>query len=255
MNNAELSATELLTSIGWRSPRDFTLEEIANYLGAFIKEEKLDGSEGRIIISNKSAIITVNSSINYQPKRNFVVAHEIGHFRLHRNLERIYSDTDKTLHEWYKSGLHERQANDFASELLMPRKHFNKLVDKENLSIDLIRNTSLYFGTSLIATFLRYVNHGKFPLMVIFMENKKVKWKKYSVDFPFKFLILDSEVPAYTVAGDYFKNGVIEDQPEKVEAIEWFPEDYQIKYKSDWKLWEQCFPVGHNSLVSCLWTF
>lgn len=255
MSKAESSATQLLQEIGWTSPSDFTLEEIANYLGAYIKEEKLDGSEGRILMTESSAIITINSSIDYQPKKNFVLAHEIGHFRLHKNIERIYSDTDRTLYDWYKHGIQEKEANEFASELLMPHVHFKKFIGNEKLNIDLIRRASIHFGTSLTTTFLRYMDHGKYPLMVIYMENEKIKWKKQSDDFPFKWLELESVVPPYTVAGDFFSNGTIESEPEKVDAIEWFPEDYQIKYKSDWKLWEQCFPIGKNGLVSCLWAF
>jgi hypothetical protein len=38
-------------------------------------------------------------------------------------------------------------------------------------------------------------------------------------------------VPALTVAGDYTTRKRLETKPEKVDAFEWFPEDFQIRYK------------------------
>jgi len=46
----------------------------------------------------------------------------------------------------------------------------------------------------------------------------------------------------------------LESEPEEIEAIEWFPDDYQLKYNKDWTLWEQCYRVSNDGLVSCLWT-
>ena len=117
-----------------------------------------------------------------------------------------------------------------------------------------MREVSTYFNVSMLASFLKYVPLGSYPVMIIFMEKGLVKWKKFSEDFPFKFLPLKSEVPAYTVAGDYFYHNNMETEPEEIDAIEWFPEDYKIKYDKDRKLWEQCYKVSENGIVSCLWT-
>jgi hypothetical protein len=78
------------------------------------------------------------------------------------------------------------------------------------------------------------------------MEKGAVKWKFQSHDFPFTYLPINSNVPAWTVAGDYFNKGDLGDKPEKVDAIEWFAEDFEIKRKTDWKLWEQCYKIGDN---------
>lgn len=254
-NSPTDAARELHYNLGWTQPSDFTLDEIANILGIIVKDVPIDGSEGRILIKGDSAIISINDSINHFGKRNFILGHEIGHFILHKNASELFSDTNLTLSEWYRKGIHEQQANTFASELLMPEPLFKARVASKKLSVGLIKETSDYFKTSLLATFLRYVTIGEYPVMIVFMKDGIVKWKQHSQDFPFQYLPLNSRVPAWTVAGDYFNKGLIEDDPEKVDAIEWFPEDFQIKYKSDWKLWEQCYRVGDNCIVSCLWTY
>jgi hypothetical protein len=105
----------------------------------------------------------------------------------------------------------------------------------------------------MTATFIKYASSGKYPLMVIFINDGKIAWKKHSLDFPFTFLAYGSLVPAYSVAGDLYYHGRTEAQPEKVQAIEWFPEDYTCQRETDAQLWEQCFRVAEKGIISCLW--
>jgi hypothetical protein len=137
----------------------------------------------------------------------------------------------------------------------MPTELFSKIVKRKKLSLQLIEEAASYFGASKTATFLRYRDLGDFPVMIIFVENGLIKWKTSSNDFPFKWLPFGSKVPAWTVAGDYYYKGVKEEKPVKIDAIEWFPEDYELlRGNEKQKLWEQCFPATKESLLTCLWT-
>lgn len=236
-NSPVNAAIDLRNSLGWINPSDFTLDIVAASLGISIRELPIKGAQGRIIMNGNHGIITINSSIDYQPSKNFIIAHEIGHFILHKDLI-VCSDTHKTLSDWHKKGPQETEANDFASELLMPSNQYFLKVKGKKMSLDLINSVSSYFNVSKLSAFLKYVSHGEYPVMVIFMENGLVKWKDHSSDFPFKYLPHNSKIPVYTVAGDYFYQNNFEPEPEKVDAIEWFPDDFQIKYKKDHKLWE-----------------
>lgn len=155
----------------------------------------------------------------------------------------------------YKDILVENEANCFATEFLMPQRLFVPNVENKGLSLSLIKEVSSYFRTSILATFLRYVDYGKFPLMVIFIENGIIKWRKESDDFPFKWIPKDSKLPVLTVAGDLFYNNLKDNEPQLVDAVEWFSEDGAIHKKADWKLWEQCYKVSPTGIVSCLWTY
>ena len=248
------AANELRNSLGWAKPSDFTLDIVAGSLGISIKETKIKGAEGRIVMNCDGGIISISSDINNQQRKNFIIAHEIGHFLLHQDLI-ICSDNQKTLSEWHKKGQQETEANEFASELLMPTNLYTQKVHGKKLSLALIDEISSYFNVSMLAAFLKYVTYGSFPVMIIYIENGIVKWKRCSKDFPFQYLPINSQVPVYTVAGDYFYQDSFESQPEKVDAIEWFPEDFEIKQKKGWKLWEQCYKVSETGIVSCLWSY
>lgn len=251
--NPAQAARDLLSDIGWQKPGDLSLEDIAASLGAVVQRAPLDGSEGRILMMGNSAIIKINAAIEHEGKRNFVTAHEIGHYTLHKELK-LCVDNNKTLSEWYTKGRHEQEANEFAEELLMPKKIFTEKIKGKKLNIALVSELSAYFSVSLTAAFIRYSRLGQFPMMLIFIEDGIVKWKMASGDFPFPYLKYGSRVPAWTVAGDFFNGKQLEQSPVKVDAIEWFPDDYKLRDRTDWKLWEQCFQVSNNGLMVCLWS-
>lgn len=253
-NNPTKVASELQKFIGWDSPDDFTLEEIANSIGLIVKFVPIEGSEGRIIMNESNGIISINSKIKYQEKINFIIAHEIGHFLLHKGISPLFSDSYKSLSDWYRKGSHEQQANEFASELLMPELLFRHLIDNKKMEMKLIDELSSYFHVSRMAICFKYVTHGNFPSMIIYIENGIVKWKRGSQDFPFPFLKNDSKVPALTVAGDCFYKNQLEENPEEIYAIEWFPEDFNANKQPDFKLMEQCYKISDNAIVSFLWT-
>lgn len=253
MSNPAHAAIDLLNELGWSDPSDMTMEDIAWAKGLIVRYSKMDGSQGRILMSKDEAIITINSAITYQPKINYIIAHEIGHAQLHRHLS-LFNDSDKTLSEWYAQGPHEKEANAFAAELLMPRDLFVRKVKNKKLELPLIEDVAGYFKASKTATFLRYRDLGDFPVMIIFIDDGIIKWKSCSDDFPYKWLTIGTELPAYTVAGDYYYRQVEEKKPAKVDAIEWFPEDYACQKAEGAKLWEQCFPSTPSSIVTCLWT-
>ncbi|ANE53137.1 ImmA/IrrE family metallo-endopeptidase [Flavisolibacter tropicus] len=253
-NNPIKAAWHVHDQLGWTQPGDLTLDEIASALGAHLRYTKLEGSEGRILISGNSAIITVNENITNEGKKNFVLAHEIGHYVMHRNVQPLYSDTQQTLSDWFKNGPQELEANAFAAELLMPTGIFTQKVRKKKLSLDLIQEVAAYFQVSMTAAFLKYKELGDYPLMVIFIEDGIIKWKQSSKDFPLQYLPLRSKVPVWTVAGDFFNGKGLEEKPELIDAIEWFPEDSRLRYNNNLKFYEQCFQVSDNGLISCLWT-
>ena len=253
MSRPRREAQLLLEELGWSCPEDMTVEEIAWACRLMVQRKEMDGCDGRILMDGNTAIISVNDALSYQPRINYVIAHEIGHARLHRQLT-FFADNNKTLQEWFAKGPQEKEANEFAAELLMPESLFKKKVGNEKLSLQLIESVAAYFGTSKTATFLRYREYGAFPVMILFIESGIIKWKQHSQDFPYKWLNLNSKVPAYTVAGDQHYRGVLEAHPEKVDAIEWFPDDFNAQREPHRKLWEQCFPVGDNDLVTCIWT-
>jgi Zn-dependent peptidase ImmA (M78 family) len=254
LSKSQKFASELLSSLGWKKPGDLSLEEIIWSLGAYLKYSTMSKCEGRILMNKNNAIITINSRIKYQPKLNFTIAHEIGHLIMHRDISYLFSDTKQTLQQWLVRGTHEIEANEFASELLMPSQLFKEKIQGKKLDLTLIKDTANYFGASQTATFLKYKDIGDYDISIIYLENSKVVWKQESDDFPLKFIPKGFRAPEQSNCGDFFKGLTIEEEPVLIDALEWFPNDFEIDNYLELELYEQCYKVSDNSILCCLWT-
>lgn len=103
----------------------FPVGEVCDKLGINVEFVKLDkGKSG--YYDSKQKTIFVND--DYPATRNlFTIAHEIGHFVLHNGSQNRFDEYHKYTPEELKR---EREANDFAGELLMPQYKFKEVFDE-----------------------------------------------------------------------------------------------------------------------------
>lgn len=89
--------------------------------------------DGYLVCSDGLKLIFVSSNIQNQHRREFVVAHEIGHFLMHQ--ERLYccSNVSVPLSEKVNSSCQEKEANSFATELLAPATELLPLLPNRSL--------------------------------------------------------------------------------------------------------------------------
>ncbi len=109
------------------------IDDVVREIGGVVKEnDRLsEYSDGCIRKDGESFEIVVSQQ---QPKnrRNFTVAHELGHLFLHMGYK---IDPDKWSNQqntYYRKGnsIEEYEANEFAAALLMPKKMYKKIMDK-----------------------------------------------------------------------------------------------------------------------------
>lgn len=129
----------------------------------------------------KGWVIIYNNSIKYLGRINFTLAHEFGHYLLHRNKypnglkctkADIYNDSIKKTVE--------TDANIFASYLLMPLDDFRKQSKLYSFSPALFENLAKRYNTSLTATILKWIDMTDKKAMAIFSDNGFIEWKKQS---------------------------------------------------------------------------
>lgn len=125
------------------------VEQVAKNVGLevvmFPFHEKISG-----VLKKEQGIIAINK--NHSPVRQrFTAAHELGHFLLGHGMEDVTDD--RMVNETFgKPDLKEREANLFASALLMPAAWVKDAIKKEGLDIDKL---SLIFGVSKQAMTIR----------------------------------------------------------------------------------------------------
>jgi Zn-dependent peptidase ImmA (M78 family) len=159
------------------------LEEIVWTRGVIVREAKLEGAEARLTIVGNEAIATISERVKNAHRRRFAIAHELGHFEMHRDKKELF--IDKHLRPWITPRYRfEREANEFASAFLMPRKYFALECYHETPSLEFMDKLSHKFNASLTATSLRFLKFTNQPVSLIFSsEKREVKWRHYSGAF------------------------------------------------------------------------
>jgi len=251
LSKASGAAIELLKQYFIDDPNEIPLEDLIYAEGAIFDEKPMTGADGRIIFGKEHAFISVNSNIPTKTKRRFVIAHEIGHLKLHRKLERFFNCDEKSFMEWHKKGSHETEANEFAAELLMPTTLFKTLSSKDIFSIKHIQDLATQFNTSITATAIRYAEIGKFPIALFYCQNNKIVWYRVNAAFMCKYPRVKEHVPVSSVTHEFFLSNMQSSKPELTMPKAWFKD---LNLRPDQYFYEQFFPIPSlNSVLTFVW--
>lgn len=267
LSTSEIAAKRILDHFGLddlASIQELDLQTLIQSRGAFYEEENLDGKDGRIVTHDGRSIITINRGISDKGKKRFTAAHELGHFELHKNLA-VVADTQYELCNWYQTGGHEREANEFASELLMPSKIFKDLCKGKKFNKELLFRLSEAFVVSRTAAILKFLKIGNHPVLVVCTQNNKVKWWKMSKSMEdaehvfvpdwlrYKVKVTNNLPPPMdSVAGQIFRSGSssLIERVQKIEKSTWF----LTAKNDDPEMFEFChFIPSYNFALSVIW--
>src|SRR5699024_343786 len=147
----------------------------------------------------------------------------------------------------------EKEADYFASCLLMPEQILIKEVNRSDFKFKILERISDAFQVSIVAAAIRFSQIGNHPIMIIYANNGLIIWKTSSDDFPYKRILLDdNKIPTNTVLGEYFELNNTEDtkREEQVYAVDWFK--YVSKFDKDRTFYEYCLPYK-NTALSIIW--
>lgn len=127
--------------------------KLSELLGLNVYSATLNGYSGYIKFEDGQKNIYVNNSDSKERKR-FTIAHELGHYLLHRNL--IEKEGGTVLYRGINGNIIEQQANRCAGALLMPKSlvenYFEKLEEPINIKIAVLAKI---FNVSVDAMYTR----------------------------------------------------------------------------------------------------
>ncbi len=219
-----------------------------NYSNCFDGLLECENNEFHIFINLERLVHT------YSVRARFTFAHELGHYFIddHRNvLMKGLSPSHCSITGFASRNRAERQADYFASCLLMPENGFLSYCYKKKFEFRIIEELSKKFGTSISSTALRFCAIGNHPIMVVYSFKNQIKWYWSSDDFPFKWLKYGKDrLPEDTVAGEYFTLGRNSSRTEPVFAMDWFNINYNNQASLPFK--EHCLSNKEHCL-SIIW--
>lgn len=128
------------------------VEAIVKAEGLDVKEEDLEDEVSGLLVSKDGHHVIVINSNHYLNRQRFTIAHEFGHYLMHRNISSIFFDEalvffrDKEAAEGTK--IQEIEANAFAAELLMPESLLREIVRENPVDAFDDREESLLLKTA-----------------------------------------------------------------------------------------------------------
>jgi Zn-dependent peptidase ImmA (M78 family) len=211
-------ARGLLRDLRIRAADEIDVELIAGHCGFLIRTQPMRSAEGRLLVARSMGVIAVAESAYASSKWRFVIAHELGHAKRHRQLNQLDICTDSDLRSAYTG--RESEANDFASELLMPEEFFKSRCDIDRPSLRELRELAAEFGTSVTSTAIRFVQFTSEACAVVHSTRGKVDWVAPSETFRV-FVPRGLTLTAATYAGDLHAGNAAPDYRSQVDGSGW----------------------------------
>lgn len=223
-----------LLGLGVTDPREIDVRAIAHEVGAAVRVRKLTRCEARIVGTGDRAIISVSEDSGFQ-RRRFSIAHELGHWELHRGrqFECRASDIDNAENGPLNA---ERQADEYAADLLMPWYLFKpRLAQARHVDLALLEEMHRTFDASLPATALRIADANVEPVIVACYDQSGRRWFKRSKDVPDRWFPVDKLDPD-TYAADVLTGKRDRTHMSAVGANAWFDDEgigeYEMREQS-----------------------
>lgn len=167
--------------------KDYSHQVFRDAPVALVKGRDLPGFEGGLYPSPPGREpgwgIIYNSSITSSGRIRFTLAHEFGHYLLHRTrfpdgLECSQEDVLRWDSEYETV---EAEANAFASGLLMPLNDFRSQIKERDVpSLDDLGACANRYGVSLTAAVLRWLEYTSRRAVLVVSRDGFIKWARSS---------------------------------------------------------------------------
>lgn len=240
----------------WRLTQEYCLEiagptpveDIAMDQGVVCLEANLTGCLARLVRKGTRGIIRTKASIREPGRKRFAIAHELGHWFLHKEESQYFVCTAEQMRD-YKGSPLEVEANIFASELLMPTFLFRPLAQDAAPTLESVSDLAERFLTSLTATGMKFIDLNRHECVLVLSSDGKVTWSKQKRERSGlrieKGMTLHQNSLARHVDEPLGKIG-----PTQVPADAWVTENW---YDRNIELTEQSWTLdGYNSVLSLL---
>ena len=240
-------AEAVVESLGISSVEELDVEAIAYDAGVEVIYEPLSGCEATLVGVGDRAIATIKPS-EYRGRERFSVAHEVGHWTLHRG--RSFRCRADAIEDNFSSSIDlEKEADTFASHLLMPSTLFLAAIQGiERPNFKQLGDVAAAFDTSLTATALRLVGVDTLPAIIACYSPRGLRWHRAAKHVPRRWYLKD-QVDQDSFAYDLIHQGKECRTLGKQSADAWFTNSDASRYE----VYEQCVRLRGDEVLILLY--
>ena len=199
------------------------LYQLAEGRAVEVRVAPLSSIEGAALVEEGAGAVCINEDQGHHRFR-FTFGHELGHLFLpwhyHLLTERGIL-TDKHVRWGRAKDLLEREANDFAAELLTPGHLVKPQLRRGNLDLARAVEISERFDVSLTSAALRITELSRAGLAVLLFSDGKLRWRFGNEHFPYGLPDSGTLPPPGTVTSDVIAGGGDLVNADPVDAEAW----------------------------------
>lgn len=249
--HAAAEARRFLNKYGVTSPKEIVLEDMAVGEDIELKIAPLAGAEAHLVRVDDVGSITISDKLRSRGLQRFAIAHELGHWCMHKGVRQKFYCSSDDMREYRNSGP-ELEANTFAGEVLMPKHLIAAKRLAEEPSWETIQWFVNEFEVSPISAAIRYVELAKQSVIAVFSDGRNVRWWRENRQRTGglwlesqQSLAIDSI--AYHLGSSTGNTPVLEQVPWDA----WFP---HVRANDDTELFELAAPLDDaGCMLSLLW--
>lgn len=226
------------------------VRSVATALHVRVLERALDRCEGMLVRVKGTAqgVIAVKSTMREETRKRFTIAHELGHLLLPGHDDYGVCSME-VIENWARDvKVREREANAFASELLMPLGLVMQMVKAQEPSFTVIERLAAAFHTSLTASAYRFATVTPYAVALVWSQAGQVRWAKRSEEFK-EWLRWREAVDARTFAADLVSGQSVPPGFHAVPADAWL----ESGGADSTLLEESRLLPGYDAVLSLLW--
>jgi|TARA_R110000772_G_scaffold41422_1_gene96117 Zn-dependent peptidase ImmA (M78 family) len=227
-----LLARETAQIFGWNDPIS-TIEAV-----------DLPGFEGALFPNDdRSAwMLLYNNTVRSKGRIRFTQAHELGHYILHRQQKESFQCSEQDMLDWSEEERSiEAQADQFASNLLMPLDDFRQQAgNSSDVNLDILSDCADRYGVSLTAAILKWLQVTDQTAILVLSRDGYMLWASSSKSAMkagafFKTRHQTIAIPAASLAANH---GIASNmQGQELPARIWFPHSEAVCPVTEMKLY------------------
>ena len=249
MTDEALVASALRTEL--KIPPKVDLRDLTEKLELEVVEVDSKSFDGALLRSSTgfAGRILVRRGIREVGRRRFTIAHEIGHYVLHGSQQNSCS---LRVIEGWKAGqpLPEREADTFASELLLPTTDLVQHVNRRWPSMQVVSDIAEHFGASMMAAGRKFCDVAPQPCAVVWSSQRVIRWFHPSPSFV-SFIEPGTSLGFDSLALAAHEGRTLTDEMEEVPAEAWIKSSW---LKDDAVVSEQSILMpSYEGCLSLIW--
>ncbi|MEO6922943.1 MAG: ImmA/IrrE family metallo-endopeptidase [Bryocella sp.] len=160
---------------------EYTRQRFPDSYVSQIKRMDIRGFEG-CLQANKDGsrwLIAYSAAHGSPGRMRFTLAHELGHFMLHRETQPLFECTERDMYDWDSPArAMEAEADTFASYVLMPLDDFRRQLGSQAMCLEFLEHSRVRYGVSRMAAALKWIEIAPRRALVVAARDGHLLWAR-----------------------------------------------------------------------------